>query len=304
MKAIKISLAVIVVVAIGFFVIRSLIPTKPIEPPPLPENQFTNRIEREIDSVGKFSDSTFCSNFYNEVAYHIEDYYKQGRLGNGQSENDQWKENLSKKLYSAYADKFIKQAFYVFRHKEWSINDLRFIRSEYQTLQKSKLLEKASPVDKDFIKMKTIFSKYDEIVNFISSCTNYSYSSKSLSDNFPIDDVQDKIQVATTFINNSLENEFVNNCTRLHNDLDTITQILFKAHVKYLDNKIDQWSGMYPNYKSQNEYTNNLHNPLQSEIDNLRNNIYNVANCDSECDRLSSKWSADNVKAYNYTYPK
>jgi hypothetical protein len=303
MKAVKISLAVIVVAVIGFFVIRSLVTTGKVKPIDLPKNQFTERIEQEIDSLGKLPDHQFCKDFYKEVGYHIADYYKQGRLGKNQSENDQWKENLTKNLFSAYADKFIKQSFYVFRDSEWDINALNFIRSEYQTLRKSPLLEHGSVVAQEFDKFQAVFEKYDEITGFISSCKWFSYSSSSLSDRFPIADVASRISRAATYRNNRLENEYVNNCTRLHDGLKEVPQALFRAHVRYLDNKIYQWSGLYPKYNSQSDYANNLYKPLKSEIDALDNDIYRVANFNSEYNRLSNKWSADNTKAYNYSYP-
>jgi hypothetical protein len=303
MKAIKISLAVIVVAVIGFFVIRSLVTTEQVAKVALPDNQFTKRIEQEIDSLGKLPDHQFCKEFYSEVGYHIADYYKQGRLGKNQSENDQWRENLSKNLYSAYAGKFIKQAFYVFRGSEWDINALNFIRSEYQTLRRSAWLEQGSSVDKEFDKFQAVFEKYDEITGFISSCKWFSYSSSSLSDHFPIADVASRILRAATYRNNRLENGYLNNCTRLHDGLKEVPQALFRAHVKYLDHKINQWSGLYSNFKSQPDYVNNLYKPLKGEIDALDNDIYRVANFDSEYNRLSNKWSADNTKAYNYSYP-
>jgi hypothetical protein len=310
MKAVKISLSVIVVAVIGFFLWKWIVGINPPPPPPLPENQFTKRIEQEIDSLGKLPDNKFCKKFYSEVAYHIEEWYKPlpptypfGRFGNTQSENDQWKENLSKNLYSAYADKFIKQAFYVFRDSRWDINDLTFIRSEYPTLRKSALLERGSVVDMEFAKIQTVFAKYDEIVDFILSCKRFSYSGSSLSDRFPVADVASKISRAATYRNNRLENEYVNNCTHLHDGLKEVPQALFRVHIRYLDNKINQWSELYPNYNSQNDYANNLYKPLKNEIDTLDNDIYNVANFDSEYNRLSKKWSDDNTKAYNYSYP-
>jgi hypothetical protein len=305
MKAVKISLAVIVVAVIVFFVIRSLVTTGEVEQIDLLQNQFTKRIEQEIESLGHLPDNKFCKDFYNEVGYHISDYHKQGRLSNNPSENNQWRENLSKELYSAYAGKFIRQAFYVFRGSEWDIDALNFIRSEYPTLQKSALLERGSVVDKEFAKFQTIFDKYDEITGFISSCKEFSYPDDNLSDRFPVADVVSKISRAAIYRNNHLGNEYVNNCTRLHDGLKEVPQTLFRAHVGYLDDKINEWSGMYSNYSSQIDYANNLYRPLKSEIDALDNDIYNVANSyfDSEYNRLSKKWSDDNTKAYNYSYP-
>ncbi|MDR1937440.1 MAG: hypothetical protein LBQ73_02935 [Tannerellaceae bacterium] len=304
MKIVKISLAVVVVALIGFFLWKWwIVEITPPQQPPLPKNPFTERIEEEINSFDKLPDDKFCKEFYSEVGYHIDDYHKQGRLGSNQPENDQWKENLSKNLYSAYVDKFIRQAFYVFRGSEWDINALAFIRSEYQTLRASAWLESGSLVDEEFVEIQTIFAQYDEIAGFISSCKSFSYSGSSLSDRFPLADVVNKMSRAATYRNNGLGNEYVNNCTRLRDELRGVPQTLFRAHVRYLDNKIDQWSGLYSNYNSQPDYANNLYKPLKSEIDALDNNIYKLANFEREYNRLSKKWSDDNIKANNYSYP-
>ena len=287
MKAIKISLAVIVVAAIAFFVIQSLVITDKTGGISLPQNQFTKRIKQETDSLGTFPNNKFCKEFYEEVNYHIEDYYKNQRLGNSPSENNQWKDNLSQNLYSVYAEKFIHQAFYVFSSSVWKIEDLKFIRSEYQTLRKSNLLEKGSPVDKKFTEIQTIFSKYDEITGFISACRGFSYSGSSLFDKFPLTDAKSKISRAKTLQNNGLGNEYVNNCTRLHDGLKEIPQTLFRAHVRYLDNKISYWSGKYSEYNSQSEYANLLYTPLKSEIENL-NDRSEERRVGKEC---RSRWS-------------
>jgi hypothetical protein len=302
MKAVKISLAVIVVAVIGFFVIQSVTTIDKVAEIDSRRNQFIERIEQEIDSLAGLSDSKFCKEFYNEVGYHIADYHKQERLGNNQLENDQWKEILSKNLFSVYVGKFIKQAFYVFRGSEWDINALKFIRSEYQTLQKSALLERGSAVDKEFTKIRTIFAKYDEITGFILSCKKFSYLGIGLYERFPITDVKSKISQAAIYSNNRLENELLNNCTRLHDGLKEVPQVLFKAHVRYLDNKISARSESYSRYDSQLKYADELYKPLKSEIDALDNDIYNVPNFDSEYTRLSNKWSKDNEKAYDYSY--
>jgi hypothetical protein len=302
-KVIILVAAVAVAVAIGVIMwITSLDKAKETA---LPKNQFTAKIEQEIEQLTGKPDSKFCKEYYNEVAYHIDDFYKQNRFGNTQSENDQCKENLEKNLYSAYADKFIKQAFAVFRGSEWKPEDLKFIQAEKNELKKSKLLVAESPVDKEFMKIQTALNKYTEIVCFISSCIGFSYLGSDLSDRFPIADAQSKLQRAASLRQNRLENEYVNNCTRLHDELKEIPQSLFRAHVRYLDNKINKYSGtyMYPNYTSQKDYSNILYQPLKSEIEALDNDIYNVSNFNSEYKRLSNKWIADNKNAMEYPYP-
>lgn len=311
MKTLKISLAVIVGAAIIIFIFRSLVFTSDPKKIALAKNPFTDRIEKEIESLSKLPESKFCKETFDNVQYLILDYYKpnppkypNGRLGKTQSENDQWKENLTKNLYSVYADKFISQALFVFRGTEWKVEDLHFIRNEYQTLQKSKLLQKGSPVDKKFREIQNIINKYDEIAGFISRCKGFSYSASGLSDHFPLSEIQGKISRAATYQNNSSENGYVDRCKRLHDGLKEIPQELFSAHVRYLDNKINQWSDLYSNYNSQSDYVNNLYKPIKSEIDALDNDIYHTGNFDNEYDRLSSKWSADNSRAYNYSYPR
>jgi hypothetical protein len=309
MKTLKISLAVIVGAAITIFIFRSLVFTSDPKKIALAKNPFTDRIEKEIESLSKLPDSKFCKDAHDKVKYLIDDYYKPnppkypyGRLAKTQSENDLWKENLAKNLYSVYAEKVISQSFFVFRGAEWNIEDLQFIRNEYQTLQKSKLLEKGRPVDKKFTEIQTIFGKYDEIVAFISLCNGFSYASSGLTDRFPIHEIQARISRAVKYQNNSLENGYVDRCKRLHDGLKEIPQTLFRAHIRYLDNKVSQWSDLHSNYTSQRDYVSNLYSPLKSEIEALDKNTYNVQNFDSEYQRLLDKWSEDNTKAYNYKY--
>jgi hypothetical protein len=300
MKAIKIILSVIVVGAISFFVWKSLVKIGGVDEVTPPKNQFIERIEREIDLLRERSDSEFCGEFHEEVGYHIEDGYKDGRFGESQLENDQWKDILSKRLYTAYADKFINQAFYVFRGSDWEIESLEFIRSEYRTLRQSKLLEKGSSVDKKLTEIQTICNKYDEIVDFISASKRFSYLASGLSERFPISTVEKKIALAKDYLKQKLNNEYLNHCTRLHSGLREIPQALFRAHVRYLDNKITQWSGRYSSYNSQSDYANNLYQPLKSEIDLLDNGTYNAANFNAEYNRLTDKLNADSQKAYSH----
>jgi hypothetical protein len=303
MKALKISLVVIVIAAIGFSVWRWLIFTPP---PPLPENpvnEFTKRIEQEIDSLKTLPENKFCKDFYKEITYHIDSYCEEGRLGETPADtsgNRQNKEYFTKNLYSAYVERFNLQAFYVFRGSEWKIDNLNFIRSEYQTLRKSQLLQKGSPVDKNFTEIQTVLSKYDEIVGFISSCNNYVYSVTGLDNRFPVAEIQEKIAKAATYRNSGLGNTYVNHCTRLHNGLKEIPQVLFNAHVRYLENKINKWSGFYSKCPSQSAYATNVYKPLKNEIDALDNDIYNAASFDSKYTGLSNKWKSDSQKAYEY----
>lgn len=302
MNKLKITFAIIVVgvICIGIFLwIQNLREPEKVK---APENQFAAKIELEIDQLKAKPESKFCKDFYKKVAYHINDFHTQNRFGNNQLENDQWKENLEKNLYAAYAEKFIKQAEAVFRGSLWKPDDLKFIQTEKNELKRSKLLVLGSPVESDFNSIQTTLDKYYEIVSFISSCKVIDYLETDLSDRFPIAEVQSKISRAISLQQNQLENEFVNNCTRLHEELKEIPQSLFRSQVRYLDKKINNWSGLYSNYNSQSDYYNNLYKPLKAEIEALDNDIYNVSNFNYEYERLLAKWSADNTKAFYHKY--
>lgn len=302
MKELKISLVVIVVVAIGAGILLWRQGRRDPPPPPPPQNQFTAKIEEEIKQLNEKPDSEFCEAFYKEIAYRINLFYEQKKFGGNQLENDQWKENLEKNLYAAYAEKFVKQAKTIFRGSEWNPDALQFIQAEKNELRRSNLLVAGSPVDREFANIQTVLDKYNEIESFISSCRGYDYSETDLSARFPITDVQSKIDRINSLLSHRLENEFVYNCTRLHEGLNEIPQALFNKHVRYLDNKINNWSEMYPNYNSQRDYSNNLYIPIKDEIEDLDNDMYNVTNFENEYNRLLKRWSDDNSKAYDFKY--
>lgn len=304
MKTVKITLAVAVVAAITAAAIFGFMSLSNSDEIQKPKNQFADTIELKIDSLKRMPESSFCKKIHDEIKYYIEDDYTNNRLGNTQSENDQRKKDLSSNLYVAYADKFIKQAFYVFKGSEWDVKKLNFIRTEYKTLQndgkQAGILEINSITNSKFEEIKNIFAKYDEITGFINSCKTFSFSNyDDLYTGFPISKVQNKISRSKDYLKNKLENDYVKNCKRLETSFKDVPQILFNAHVKYLDNKITFWSGKYLNsFFSQLDYNNRLFTPLLSEIDGLDNAIYNVGSLDAEYDRLRNKLYEDGNAAY------
>jgi hypothetical protein len=304
MKAVKIILAVVVIAVIGFITWKWLASVSP--PPPITDSsqpkQFIEKIEKEIDSLRQIPDDRFCKEFYKEISYHIDDHFKNGKFGKTPSENEQWKGNFVKKLYFTYSAKFISQAFYVFKGSEWNIPDLRFIIDEYRILRNSELLEKDSPVDKKFTEIQQIINKYNEIASFVTDCRNFSYTSYRLSDRFPVSEMQNRISRAATYTRNGLENTYVNNCSRLKDELRSVPLILFNRHAEYLTAKIRHWSGKYTKCNSQSDYANNMYRPLRSDVSSLNNNIYNVATSifDSHYERVQNLLNADSRNAYNY----
>ncbi|MBY0244619.1 MAG: hypothetical protein K2Q03_04095 [Sphingobacteriaceae bacterium] len=305
MKIVKITLAIIVIGAITVAILWGFMSVSDSGKIQVPQNQFTNKIEEKIDALTKVPESSFCKESYNDIKYYIEDDYSNNRFGNTQSENDQWKENLSNQLYAAYSEKFIEQAFYVFKGSDWELKKLAFIRSEYQDLQKygreAEKLEKNSRVDEKLNEITNIFAKYDEITGFINSFTKLSISNYAdLNNEFPVYKASNMIIRSKKYLKNNLENKYVKNCRRLKTSLSAGAQILFKTHVKYLDNKITYWSGRYDKYSSQKEYYDILFSPLKNEIDNLYNDIYIGINLDTEYAKLEGKLKEDSSNAYEY----
>lgn len=304
MKALKISLVVIILAAIGAGIFSW---TQEIEDPPIiiaSENEFISIIEQEINELKAKPDSIFCLGSYKKIISDINDFYEGNDFSKNQSENDQLNELLKTNLYSTYTKKFIKQAFHVFGKSEWKMSDLRLIEAEKNTLKESKFLASGSPVDEDFTKIQTILNKYYEIDSFIRFCNNFSYSGNNSGDRFPVTDVKSKIKRSRRILPEKTDSLYVHNCTRLSDGLKGIPQSLFKKHVLYLDDKIEYRSNMFCHYVSHKEYSQYQNTPLKNEIKDLGNStFYTSVNVANEYKRLLKLWSNDNIKAYNATYP-
>ncbi len=307
MKLVKIILAVFVVGLITYFVINSLEDTPEKDKVAPAGNQFRENIEKEITALSKLPNSKFCKDSYNGVKSLIDDYYKPhppqypyGRLGKTQLENDQWKENYSKNLYSAYATKFIDQADYVFIYSNWQNSNLSFIRSECKTLKNSQFLEKNSPVDKSFSKIQQVLAKYDEINNFIATSKYFSFSDISLRSKFPFSDLKVKIARIDSYKRNRLENNYVNNCVRLHSELTANKKSLIDSYLTYLDTKINRWTGKYKQFQfnSFNSYQDIIYNPLKKELEDFKTNCNNNNYDNNRYIEISNKLNADRKEAY------
>jgi hypothetical protein len=309
MKSVKIILAVLVVGFIAFFVINSLEDTPEKAKVAAAGNQFRENIEKEITALRKLPNTKFSKDSYNGIKSLIDDYYKPhppqhpyGRLGKSQLENDQWKENFSKNLYSAYAVKFIDQADYVFIYSNWQNTDLSFIRNECKILRGSQYLDSKSPVNKSLIEIQQILAKYDEINNFITTSKYFSFSNTSLPSEFPFSDIKVKIARIDTYKRNNLENKYVNNCARLHNELNTNKNRLIDSYLTYLDTKIYKWTGKYKQFQftSFNEYQSIIYDPLKKELEdfkiNCNNNNYTYDN--NRYMNISNRLNADRKEAY------
>ena len=305
MKTVKITLAVIVVAAIIVAAVMGYYNITVVPPIEIEIDQSIKIIEDKIDTLKKMPESSFCKKFHDEIKYYIDDDYTNNKLGKTQSENDQLQKNLSSNLYVAYTDKFIKQAFYVFIDSQWDEIKLNFIRTEYQALQKdgnqSGMLEKNTETDEKLNEIKNIIEKYDEITNFTNSCKAFSFEEyENIESTFPISTIESDITRSVAYLNNNLENNYVNICERLKTSLRDVPMILFESHVKYLDSKINHSIGKYIDYKLQREYSKYIYTPLSNEIEQLDNSIYNI-DMDSfyaEYNKLKDKLKLEGEKAY------
>jgi hypothetical protein len=299
MKTVKVTLASVVIITIIIAIFRGCMSISDSDKIQSPGN--TNKvIENKIDSLKKIPESSFCDKLYKDIKYYIEDDYDNNRFSKNKSENEQWKKNLSSQLYAAYTDKFINQSFYVLEGSKWEILKLNFIRKEYQELQKEGrqkgLLEYNSDTDKKLNEINVILTKYDEITGFINMCKTFDYHDYTLPAEFPVAKVENDISRSKQYINNKLENNYVNKCERLKVDLNAVPQILFKAHVKYLDKKIKELSGKYIEYINQPHYKTALYDKLLYQINNLNQDFY--PNTDDELARLVKNWQDDDDNAY------
>jgi hypothetical protein len=300
MKIVKIFLAIAVIAIIGFFIRKWLVDIdKPPEIPPK-FNQSTKNIHNKIISLKQMPANVFCQKFYNDIQYLIIDNYKLGLLGESVNDNKEWKEIFSKNLYSAYAPKFVEQAMFVFSRSEWDYDDLKFIRSEVNALTQSSYLDPSSPVANSFSSISTILAKYDDITGFISTCNGYSYSNFDLNSSFP--DVSDKILKSRAYLANNLDNQYVNNCTRLKDGLQKIPKNLFDKHVSYLNGKINNHGGRYAEFNYQSDYSRIIYTPLKNQIDGLDKETYGISVnlFDSGYNSLDNLLSTYNRKATDY----
>jgi len=298
MKALKIVLAIAVVAVIGFFAWKWIIGFPPPPPPPPPTNQFVERIEMEIDSLGKASPNSFCPELYQKIQYDIVEFHSEGFLGDTTtSDNDQWKEILSKDLYSVYAPKFVEQAMSVFNGHEWKTEDLGFIRSEEKELKKSTYL-KESPVKVSFEKIEMILKQYDEIAEFINGCKSFK-GPDELENSF---DASGKIDKAQDYLKNNMGNEYVNNCDSLKEELSKVPQMLLGKHIKYLTEKIDFYASRYSSYETQAEYSNRVYSPLNNQIKGINYKVYrqDVSFVNEEQRKLTEKLEKYNDDAWIY----
>jgi hypothetical protein len=314
MNKVKVIISVIVLFAMFALTMFWVQSEQDLTPVKKEVNPFAGKIETEISLIKTKPNNQFCKGVYLNISSQINVWsmpeppkYPYGRFGKTKLENDQRKQDLERNLYSAYADKFVKQAKYVIGGPIWNSGDLSFIQAELYRLKISKLLVSGSPVDNEFNKIQKALNKYNEISSFIALCASYNFENIALGVSFPLDEAEARINRASALLASDLENVYTNNCSRLHTGLKEIPAYLFNAHVSYLDRKIDEYKNTWCSYSNQGDYSNKLFKPLNAQIDELNSTLVydgiDESTMVSEIDPLYAKWIDDNSKAYSAKYP-
>jgi len=267
MKTIKISLLLIFVATICYFLIRLDVDIDQSKEPPNSPNPFRKLILQKIDSIKTINNLNSCRNYYIEISGDIEEFHNRGHFGlyteneNGISiqksdniKNDQWKEIFSKSLYAEYAPRFT-------------------FRKEADALKNSSLLDKNDNLYQKLKGIEMVLNKYDEISSFIYICNQFNPQGQThLEIKFP--DPSQMLTKSRAYLKNKLDNNYVNNCFILRKGLQEIPQNLFNKNLTYLKNKIDIYGPIYSSIPDQITYLNNIYNPLKREIGELTNDTY------------------------------
>ncbi len=164
-------------------------------------------------------------------------------------------------------------------------------------------LEKENSVFNKITEIKQVLKKYDEINNFILFCNKFTYTDYGLDSGFPINIVRGKISKASAYITNNLDNKYVNNCSRLHKQLNEISTKLFNKHYNYLKNKFklkteNNSKKEYKQYKTFINYRMIFNTPLISELGLMDKKTYNVNQFNLKYNELKKILDDDYTTAY------
>lgn len=304
MKTLKIILAIMAIIGIALAIYFSYIKITAPGPIDHPENQFTRRVNQEIECISSKPANRFCKDAYDLVKYHIDDYASMNRLGASLTDsvgNQRNQQLLLKTLYSTYVDKFIEQADWVFMGNAWASADLSFIKDEDRRLrtygQECGYLQSGSAADKDFTRISRNIDSYHSEVAFINECKSFAYNNSDLESRFPIDKAKSIINDSRNHLSSM---GVVKNSDFVRNGLSSIPDKVLSVHVAYLTRKLNEWRGMYMYYPTLAAYRTNFYDKLKAEIAQLDNPMYSGLNVSSQKTRLLNILETDNNAAASY----
>lgn len=305
MKFIKFLLVIVVLVPIGYFVFISIEREKSLQIEPIVFKESDKNVEdirREISSLRNLSSERISTLSFESIQNKIDENHKAKLFSQKERDNDNYRLNLSKDLFSAYALHFVEYCRRKFKSGTCLDSDFRQIQSEALKLSRSTYLEKGAELDVELKTIQATVSKYFEIRNFINSCNNYSFIYYGMDIIYPVDEDLVKVERARAYIDKKMENVFLNNCANLKSMVSEIPVNLFNAHFEYLNNKIQKNLNRFNEFKYQSEYSNSVYSPLKRQIDLLYADAYNMReeDIDFKYQQLEILLNTDNKKAIEY----
>lgn len=289
MKKFKFLLAICLIGTLSYFIYSWYLDT--FVPPQVtpPKNTYTEEVQKKIDALSSLPATSFSKQEYEKIRASIYLFSKEGSLGikpvkEGKiwknipdaNANIQWNEILSKNLFAAHTKKFIEQANYVLNGTLWRVQDISFIRNELRELKKSKYLASDGIDAQNLNSISNVINEYYQINNFISMCSNYTYTNFEIDENFP--DLSDLINKSHNYLVKGFNNDQLNNCTSIKLGLKSIPNKLFSKHISYFKSKIDNQASRYIDYepKIQNQpiYRKEIYNKLKNQINEMTSDFY------------------------------
>lgn len=303
MKTIKISIFIIAIAAIGFFIYQSYpccdLPESlrfnqecyDCEEPEKAddsENAYFNKLRNEIKLLETDSKTGFQKNAYLVLQNLIDSDREADRIDN------QEEQVLKEELLRTYAQGFNDYSFGIFNGNEWNPQDLNHIKNESDALLNNPMIKSGS-LRNDVEDVAAVMESYHKAYALIARANSF-YPSISLNHSFNDNDKASTIKgIAAGFSHD----KYLKNCDRLVNGLNEIPVILYGKHFNYLQRKIDVIAPTYKDYGSQPLYSRCIYEPLKSEI----NDFYTSNGFSDTYDKykiLESQLSHFNTEAFIY----
>jgi len=272
-----------------------------------PEHSKFDFLENEIELLKNSSENTFSVSLLNTIKFKIDIFYNNPKFSNNATVNNNWRNYFIKKLFIVYANKFLKQAEFIFNNSTWSTNDILTIRTELQRILSTHYFIQGTPIHNSLLKINNTLTKYDEINNFINSCLSYnpSLTLDPLVDPFPINEIKNKLLRVRSLQNNRLENKFVNNCERLHNQLNAIHNNYLLMHFNFLRTKFNEDGNQQyiENETTQRSYNIKYLTPDQNALNEFNYELYQVNDYQSKREVLYRILQENDSRSHNHFNP-
>jgi hypothetical protein len=297
MKALKISLLVIIMAGLGWigytFYIRGI---NKLVIPQTTNNIFVDEITGKIEALKGVPVNVFCVAKYISIKNDITQYAVAKKI------DDVWESNLLKSLDYTYAPVYVRQSYYVFGGTDWELDKLGIIRAELNKLLSSPYIDNKTELNK----IKGVLREYDEIVVFISNAGVFTGSTNitNFNQGFDVNRTSEFIAKASAYRG---QEGYVKNCLRLQTALVGIPMSMYRKHLSYLSQKVNFCSGKFGTFDNYADYYNTIYKPVFGEFDLLASNIesYSVSGTqfDNDVSSLKEQMKRDNKAAAAYKYP-